>query len=65
MDSSNNSDKVLQKDIGGEAGALASVLVVGAGPTGLLLASELERRGGRFIIGRFVSCRVARERKQA
>jgi hypothetical protein len=47
MDSSNNSDKVLQKDNGGEAGAPVSVLVVGAGPTGLLLASEFERRGVR------------------
>ena len=44
---SNNSDKVLGKDNGGVAGAPVSVLVVGAGPTGLLLASELERRGVR------------------
>jgi 2-polyprenyl-6-methoxyphenol hydroxylase-like FAD-dependent oxidoreductase len=47
MDSSNNSEKVPRMDIGGEVGAPASVLVVGAGPTGLLLASELERRGVR------------------
>jgi NADPH-dependent 2,4-dienoyl-CoA reductase/sulfur reductase-like enzyme len=40
--SSNNSDKVSQKDNGGVAGAPVSVLVVGAGPTGLLLASELD-----------------------
>ncbi len=46
-DSSNNSDKVPGKDNGGVAGAPVSVLVVGAGPTGLLLASELERRGVR------------------
>jgi len=47
MESSNNSDRVPQGDNGGAAGAPVSVLVVGAGPTGLLLASELERRGVR------------------
>jgi 2-polyprenyl-6-methoxyphenol hydroxylase-like FAD-dependent oxidoreductase len=46
-DSANNSDKVSAKDDGSVSGARASVLVVGAGPTGLLLASELERRGVR------------------
>jgi 2-polyprenyl-6-methoxyphenol hydroxylase-like FAD-dependent oxidoreductase len=41
------SDKVPQENSGGVAGTPVSVLVVGAGPTGLLLASELERRGVR------------------
>ena len=46
-DCSNNSDRVPGKDNGGVAEAPVSVLVVGAGPTGLLLALELERRGVR------------------
>ncbi|WP_353064551.1 FAD-dependent monooxygenase [Tunturibacter psychrotolerans] len=39
------SDKVSAEDKGGGAVRRTSVLVVGAGPTGLLLASELRRRG--------------------
>ncbi len=42
-----NSERVPQKDNDAAAGASVPVLVVGAGPTGLLLASELERRGVR------------------
>jgi 2-polyprenyl-6-methoxyphenol hydroxylase-like FAD-dependent oxidoreductase len=44
-DSANGSDKVPQERNVDPAGHRTSVLVVGAGPTGLLLASELQRRG--------------------
>jgi 2-polyprenyl-6-methoxyphenol hydroxylase-like FAD-dependent oxidoreductase len=37
-------DEVLEADTAGRAGRRTSVLVVGAGPTGLLLAAELGRR---------------------
>lgn len=44
-DSVHNLGNVPLKGNAGLAGQSASVLVVGAGPTGLLLASELQRRG--------------------
>jgi 2-polyprenyl-6-methoxyphenol hydroxylase-like FAD-dependent oxidoreductase len=43
-DSANNLDTMPEKGNADEAGHRPSVLVVGAGPTGLLLASELRRR---------------------
>lgn len=42
-DSANDLDRV--EGNAGPAGRRPSVLVVGAGPTGLLLAAELQRRG--------------------
>jgi NADPH-dependent 2,4-dienoyl-CoA reductase/sulfur reductase-like enzyme len=43
-DSANDSDWIAQERNPDTAGHRPSVLVVGAGPTGLLLASELQRR---------------------